>query len=78
MKLDINKKLLGCIQNNVHNLFGINLTKNEDPTLQQFSVKSLQEINLLSLSLSKLQLKTSASVMLLRNIDQTYKLNNKS
>ena len=78
IKLDMNKNIFDRMQSDIYDLNGVNSAQNEDPTLQQFSIESLQNINLPSLSLSKLQVKIGAPVMLMRNLDQTYGLNNRS
>ena len=79
VKLDMSREVLShMVENENHSLFGVDSAEDEDPTLQQFSVESLQNINLAGLPLSKLELRIGAPVMLLRNIDQTYRLNNGS
>lgn len=75
---EMNKELLGWMQGELHNLFGEHTAEVEDPSLQEYSPESLQNIRLAGLPLSTLELKVGAPVMLLRNLDQSNGLNNGS
>ena len=75
---EMNSELLHCMHGEEHLRFAENTADVEDPTLQEYSTESLQDIRLADLLLSTLKLKIGAPVMLLRNLDQANRLNNGS
>lgn len=74
----MNAELLLRFAGENHEFFSEDSADYGDDDGHEMSVKSLQQLECAGLLLSKLHLKLSAPVMLLRNLDQTSGLNNGS
>ena len=74
--IDMNANLLEGMYGNTYLLFSINSVVVSDLTLPEYSIESLQNIQLAGMPLSKLKLKIGTPVMLLQNLDQPNSLNN--